>query len=62
MAKLNQSLTSVKVNSKLFDEFKIESIRTKLNFQKLCDRSMYLYLHDDSFRELIHNTNQTEFL
>lgn len=62
MAKQNQSLTSVKVNSKLFDEFKIESIRTKLTFQKLCDRAMWLYLNNNEFKELIHNTNETEFL
>lgn len=58
----NQILTSVKVNTILFDEFKVESIRTKINFQKLCDRAMYLYLKNEEFKALIHKTNETEFM
>ena len=50
-------LTSVKVQSDLFENFKIECVRRKFSFQKLADRSLYLYLTDEDFRKKI--TNQT---
>lgn len=55
MAKKEKQLTSVKIEPELFEEFKVISIRTKFNFQKLCDRSLYLYLKDEDFRTKIHN-------
>lgn len=58
----NQKLTSVKVNDKLFIDFKIESVKSFINFQKLCDRSLYLYLNDEEFKQKIHSTNETEIL
>ena len=51
------TLTSVKVQSDLFENFKIECVRRKFSFQKLADRSLYLYLTDEYFRKKI--TNQT---
>ena len=60
--RLNKQLTSVHVNQDLFEEFKVESIRTKLNFQKLADRAMFLYLRDPEFKSLIHSTNETELM
>lgn len=59
MAK-DQSLTSVKINTQLFEDFKIECIKSKMTFQKLSERAMWLYMNDQSFKELIHNTFQTE--
>lgn len=50
-------LTSVKVHRHLFDEFKIETVKTKFSLQKLADRSLYLYLTDEDFRKKIHNQN-----
>ena len=55
----NVQLTSVKVNSALFDDFKIFSIRTKFSLQKLVDRSMYLYLENEEFRNILHNQLNT---
>jgi len=52
----DQQLTSVKVNSKLFDDFKIMCVRTKLSLQKLTDRAMYLYVTDSEFKQQINNT------
>ena len=49
------TLTSVKVQSDLFENFKIECVRRKFSFQKLADRSLFLFLTD--FRKQI--TNQT---
>ena len=51
------TLTSVKVKSDLFENFKIECVRRKFSFQKLADRALFLYLTDDDFRKKI--TNQT---
>ena len=42
------TLTSVKVQSDLFENFKIECVRRKFSFQKLADRAIYLYLTDES--------------
>lgn len=55
-----QKLTSVKVNETLFNDFKIESIKTFINFQKLCDRALYLYLNDEEFKQKILSTNDVE--
>ena len=51
------TLTSVKVQSELFNDFKIECVRRKFSFQKLADRSLFLYLTNEDFRKQI--TNQT---
>ena len=51
------TLTSVKVESELFENFKIECVKRKFSFQKLADRSLFLYLTDEDFRKQI--TNQT---
>tara|TARA_B100000676_G_C17998571_1_gene799401 strand:+ start:115 stop:303 length:189 start_codon:yes stop_codon:yes gene_type:complete len=51
------TLTSVKVKTDLFNDFKVECVRRKFSFQKLADRSLFLYLTDEDFRKKI--TNQT---
>ena len=51
------TLTSVKVKSDLFENFKIECVKRKFSFQKLADRTLFLYLTDEDFRRKI--TNQT---
>ena len=60
MADKQQSLTSVKIDSELFDEFKIACVRHKFSFQKLAERAIHLYLTDDGFRKEIHNYNNLE--
>ena len=54
------TLTSVKVKSNLFENFKVECVRRKFSFQKLSDRAIHLYLTDDDFRKKIHNHNNLE--
>ena len=49
------TLTSVKVKSKLFENFKIECVKRKFSFQKLADRAIFLYLTDEDFRKQINN-------
>jgi len=55
MATKELQLTSVKVHRHLFEEFKIECVRTKFSLQKLTDRALYLYLTDEDFKKQIHN-------
>ena len=49
------TLTSVKVKSDLFENFKIECVKRKFSFQKLADRALFLYLTDDALRKQITN-------
>ena len=53
--KKDMTLTSVKIHSDLFEEFKVECVRRKFSFQKLADRAIHLYLIDEDFRKKIHN-------
>ena len=55
MNKRDMTLTSVKLQSDLFEDFKVECVRRKFSFQKLADRSIHLYLTDEDFRRRIHN-------
>jgi|TARA_R110001592_G_scaffold227939_3_gene484375 hypothetical protein len=60
MANKDMTLTSVKVKSDLFEEFKIQCVRRKFSFQKLSDRAIYLYLTDEDFRKQISNHTNLE--
>jgi hypothetical protein len=53
--KADKTLTSVKIQSDLFQDFKIECVKRKFSFQKLADRAIYLYLTDEDFRKQINN-------
>ena len=55
MANKEMTLTSVKVKSDLFENFKIECVKRKFSFQKLADRSLFLYLTNEDFRKQITN-------
>ena len=57
MSTKDMTLTSVKIQSDLFENFKIECVKRKFSFQKLADRAIYLYLTDENFRKQV--TNQT---
>jgi len=59
MGNKDNILTSVKVPEALFEDFKVECIRTKFSIQKLTERAMYLYMVDDSFRKMLHNQLNT---
>ena len=54
------TLTSVKVKSDLFENFKIECVKRKFSFQKLADRTLFLYLTDEDFRKQISNQTNLE--
>ena len=50
-------LTSIKLLQDLYKKFKIQTIDNKISLQRLTNRSMYLYVHDDNFRQKIENTD-----
>ena len=50
-------LTSVKLEEKLFEDFKVASIRKKFNLQKLVNRSIHLYLTNEEFQKSLHPHN-----
>ena len=58
--KKDKTLTSVKIQSDLFQDFKIECVKRKFSFQKLADRAIYLYLTDEDFRKMISNQTNLE--
>ena len=43
------TLTSVKVQTDLFENFKIECVKRKFSLNKLVNRAMDLYLNDENF-------------
>ena len=53
MANRDMTLTSVKIQSDLFENFKIECVKRKFSFQKLADRAIHLYLTDEEFRKQV---------
>jgi hypothetical protein len=59
-AKKELTLTSVKIQSDMFEEFKIQCVKRKFSFQKLADRAVFLYLTNEDFRKMIHNTSIAE--
>ena len=60
MANKDMTLTSVKIKSDLFENFKIECVKRKFSFQKLADRAIYLYLTDEDFRKAITNQSNLD--
>jgi hypothetical protein len=60
MEKKDMTLTSVKVKSDLFDNFKIACVKYKFSLQKLADRTIHLYLYDEDFRKKVHNHNNLD--
>jgi len=49
------TLTSVKIQSDLFEDFRVECVKRKFSFQKLADRAIHLYLTNEEFRKTIHS-------
>jgi len=47
MIKKDMTLTSVKVQSELFEQFKVSCVKHKFSLQKLADRTIHLYLTDE---------------
>ena len=61
MEKKEMVLTSVKIPSDLFDDFKVAAVRYKFSLQKLVERSMVLYLENEEFRKQLHSFNSINY-
>ena len=53
----NTKLTSVKIIKSLYNSFKLATVNTKMTLQKLTNRSVYLYMSDDKYRDRIETTD-----
>tara|TARA_B100001250_G_scaffold382828_1_gene376299 strand:- start:277 stop:471 length:195 start_codon:yes stop_codon:yes gene_type:complete len=49
----NSKLTSVKVIESLYNKFKISTVGTDMTLQKLTNRCVDLYIHNEEFRGLV---------
>ena len=56
--KVITKLTSIKIIDDIYKKFKIDTVNTKMSLQKLVNRSMYLYVLDDSYRNDIENMDR----
>ena len=61
MEKKEMVLTSVKIPSDLFDDFKVAAVRYKFSLQKLVERSMVLYLENEEFIKQLHSFNSINY-
>ena len=49
----NTKLTSVKIIESLYEQFKLNTVNTKMTLQKLTNRSVDRFLTDEKFRDEI---------
>ena len=49
----NTKLTSVKILASLYEQFKLNTVNTKMTLQKLTNRSVDRFLTDKKFKEEI---------
>lgn len=50
-------LTSVNIIDEVYKKFKVDTINSDINLQKLVNRALDLYNTDESFKEKINNHN-----
>ena len=55
-----EKLTSVKVIDELYKKFREKSIRDDFSLQKLVNRSIDLFVHDEEFQKTILEYNNLE--
>jgi hypothetical protein len=53
MSKSNTKLTSVKILEALYSSFKVDTVNSPTNLQKLTNRCIHLYLTDKDFKERV---------
>ena len=46
-------LTSVKIIESLYNDFKVKTVNSNMNLQKLVNRAIHQYLNDEDAKELI---------
>ena len=50
-------ITTVKILSHLYNDFKRENIENGFSLQKLVNRAMWLYVNDEDFQKKIEETD-----
>lgn len=55
MKNKEKPLTSVRIDPKIFEDFKMSIPRTRITIQKLTERSMFLFLTNPEFKKFITN-------
>jgi hypothetical protein len=50
MRNKDKKLTTVRLDPKLYDEFKFQCLKDNFSFQKLASRAIFLYLNDKDFK------------
>jgi hypothetical protein len=50
-------LTSVNIITEVYKKFKVDTVNSDINLQKLVNRALNLYETDESFKEKINNHN-----
>lgn len=55
MKNTNKVPTTVKVDSKLYDELKVLSVRHKYTLQSFVEKCIYFYVNDVTFRETLNS-------
>ena len=56
---MDKKITTVKVLTDIYNDFKRLNIESGFSLQKLVNRSMFLYVNDDKFQNTIENTHFT---
>lgn len=59
--KAKRVITSVKIPQTLYEDFKVTSVKTKINLQDIVERAMFMYLTDSKFRQTIHEQYSTYY-
>ncbi len=55
VGKKGDVLTTVRLQDKLFEDFKTEAVRNKITMRNLLERAMFLYMKEEEFRRKINN-------
>lgn len=58
---IKRTTTSVKIPENLYEDFKIMSIRSKMNLQEIVERTIFMYITDSNFRQKIHENYSTYY-
>jgi hypothetical protein len=61
ISKSKRVITSVKIPDVLYEDFKVTSVKTKINLQDIVERSIFMYLTDSKFRQTIHEQYNTYY-
>ena len=55
MNKHETKLTSVKILKSLYEQFKFKTVNSSMNLQKLVNRSIHQYIHDNVIKEQVES-------